>query len=126
MDNVISLNAPPKAKQPLVYFISNGPLLGSERYKTFLSWVGTMQLDITRIRMFDIQHEPFKKPFEALSLNTATQAGHIKLVTLGADVDLYVIETELEDFYSLGSPSETHPEEELADMLNKCEAYIYT
>lgn len=104
------------------------PLVGTSSYKTFLNWCADMDVDITRIRMYN----QCDKPFEGLSgtsLNMAVQKNHIKVIALGEAAKKYLLKAGIEEFFVLPHPSGRNrllnDKKFIKETLEQCRDYIY-
>ena len=98
----------------MVYFLADRPgkqnlsasvpLVGTQSYKTLLQWIGEMNVDIGRVRLYN----QIDKPFEGLSgvsLNLAIKKNHIKVIALGGEAKKYLLKAGIEEFFCLPHPS---------------------
>lgn len=104
------------------------PLVGTKSYKTFLQWMADINVDVTRMRMYN----QIDKPFEGLSgvsLNTAIKTGHIKVIALGAEAKKYLLKAGIDEFFILPHPSgrnrQLNDEKFVQKTLEQCRDYIY-
>jgi len=122
----------------LLYFVANAPgksnlssevpLVGTGSYKTFLSWLAEMNVDITRVRLYNQIDNPFEG-ISGASLNAAIRNGHIKVIALGVNAQKYLLKTAIYEFYVLPHPSsrnrKLNDKEFVKKILGQCEAFIY-
>lgn len=107
---------------------STVPLVGTASYRTLLKWCGEIDLDVTRMRMYN----QIDKPFEGLSgvsLNTAIKTNHIKVIALGNAAQKYLLKAGIEEFFVLPHPSgrnrKLNDKEYVKKTLQQCKDYIY-
>lgn len=122
----------------LVYFVADKPakgnlspkipLVGTASYKTLLNWCGSMNIDVTRVRMFNQCDNPFPQ-YGIHSLNIAIQQNHIKVVALGGAAQKYLLKAGVNEFYVLPHPSpknrKLNDAKFIKNTLNQCREYIY-
>lgn len=137
MMNLLSLNS--KYLHSLVYFVadkptkdnvsSSVPLVGTKSYKTLLNWIGEMDIDITRVRLYNQCDKPFTNILSQLTLNKAIELDQIKVIALGQKAANYLMETGIEEYYILPHPSglnrQLNKKDFLKDKLGSCKTYIY-
>lgn len=123
----------------LVYFVADKPtkenasqdipLVGTQSYKTLLEWIGEMDIDITRVRLYNQVDEPFSKALSAASLNTAVKSKQIKVVALGQKAANYLLKCGIADYFLLPHPSGRNrllnDKEFLKIKLEACKNYVY-
>lgn len=104
------------------------PLVGTKSYKTFLSWLADMDIDITRVRMYNQCDNPFPG-FSADSLNRAIEADHTKVIALGNNAMNYLLKVGVEEFFLLPHPSgrnlKLNDPKFVKATLSQCRRYIY-
>lgn len=107
---------------------TNVPLVGTSSYKTFLNWCADMDVDITRIRLYN----QIDKPFEGLSgaaLNIAIKNNHIKVIALGEAAKKYLLKAGIQEFFVLPHPSGRNrllnDKKFIKKTLDQCHNYIY-
>lgn len=122
----------------IIYFVADKPakgnlspkipLVGTSSYKTLLNWCGDMDIDVTRIRMFNQSDNPFPQ-FGIKSLNIAIKENHIKVVVLGEVAKKYVLKAGVDEFFVLPHPSpanrKLNDHKFVKDTLKQCKNYIY-
>src|SRR5665213_2208169 len=122
----------------MIYFIADKPgkgnlsesvpLVGTSSYKTLLRWCGEMDLDVTRMRMFNQSDKPFEG-LSGVSLNLAITKGHIKVIALGGEAKKYLLKAGIEEFFVLPHPSGRNrllnDEKFVKKTLEQCRDYIY-
>lgn len=123
----------------LVYFVADQPaadnlsasvpLVGTDSYKTLLKWIGEMDVDITRVRMYNQIDGPFNHPMSKASLNKAVELKQIKVVALGQKAARYLSKVGVNEFFVLPHPSGLNrmlnDKEFVKQKLGACKAYIY-
>lgn len=123
----------------LVYIIADAPtadnlspevpLVGTKSYKTLLEWLGEMDVDITRVRMYNQSDKPFDNYLSRQSLNQAVQLGQIKVIALGQKAADYLIKTNIDEFFLLPHPSGRNRlinnKKFVTEKLGACKNYIY-
>lgn len=124
---------------PLVYFIADKPtkenlspkipLVGTKSYRTLLGWCGEMNVDISRVRMFNQSDKPFNGIGNVPSLNQAIELGHIRVIALGYKAMDYLIKSGVDEFFVLPHPSgrnlQLNYKELVQSKLDHCRDYIY-
>jgi hypothetical protein len=129
----------PKYLHSLIYFIADQPtednlsamvpLVGTESYKTLLKWIGEMNIDITRVRMYNQCDGPFDDVLSRTSLNTAVEAGQIKVIALGQKAARYLANVGVNEFFLLPHPSGRNrllnDKTYVIAKLGACRQYIY-
>ncbi len=124
---------------PLVYVIADKPakdnvtpevpLVGTASYKTLLGWLADMDVDITRVRMYNQSDDPFGNILSKTSLNRAIELGQIRVVALGQKAATYLKKTGIRDYFLLFHPSGrnrlTNDKEYVSMVLDQCKLYIY-
>ena len=124
---------------PLVYFVADKPtkdnvspdvpLVGTKSYRTLLNWIGEMDIDIMRVRMYNQVDNPFGNFMSQASLNRAIQLGQIRVVALGQKAATYLNKAGITNHYLMLHPSGRN--RLLNDpifvkmKLENCKAYIY-
>lgn len=123
----------------LVYFVAdaptaenlspNVPLVGTESYKRLLQWIGEMDVDITRVRMYNQIDGPFNAPMSRATLNKAVELQQIKVVALGQKAAAYLAKAGINEFFVLPHPSGRNRllnDKKYVDYkLSACKHYIY-
>lgn len=124
---------------PLVYFIADKPtkenlspkipLVGTKSYRTLLGWCGEMNVDVSRVRMFNQSDKPFNGIGNVSSLNQATELGHIRVVALGNKAFNYLLKVGVNEFFVLPHPSgrnrQLNNKKFVQEKLDQCRDYIY-
>lgn len=59
------------------------PLVGTSSYKRLLMWIGEMDIDITRVRLYNQGDAPFDDSLTRSSLNHAIELNQIRVIALG-------------------------------------------
>lgn len=107
---------------------SKVPLVGTSSYKTLLKWCGEMNLDVTRMRMYNQIDKPFDG-MSGISLNTAIKTNHIKVIALGGAAKKYLLKAGIEEFFILPHPSGRNrllnDKKFVKKTLEQCQDYIY-
>lgn len=136
--SVTQLFTPRQHLHSMLYFVADKPassnisasipLVGTSSYKTFLNWCADMNVDITRVRMYNQSD----KPFEGLSgttLNIAIDKKHIKVIALGEAAKKYLIKANINEFFVLPHPSGRNrllnDKKFVKKTLEQCKDYIY-
>src|ERR1700722_9847802 len=99
---------------PLIYIVAdkpakdnvspNVPLVGTASYKTLLTWLGSMDVDVSRVRFYNQSDNPFHG-FSGVSLNQAVKTQHIKVIALGKVAMKYLMDVGIDSFFVLPHPS---------------------
>lgn len=124
---------------PLVYFVADKPgkknlhpqipLVGTQSYNKLLEWLGRMNVDISRVRLYNQADKPFSSPFSRDSLNVAVKNKHIRVVALGKNAMKYLMNAGITEFYALPHPSGSNilanNTKKLKQSLRQCQDYIY-
>lgn len=104
------------------------PLVGTSSYRNLLSWCGRIDLDVTRMRMYN----QIDRPFEGLSgasLNVAIKSCHIKVIALGEAAKKYLLKAGIDEFFCLPHPSGRNrllnDNKFVKKTLEQCRDYIY-
>lgn len=125
---------------PLVYVVADEPsdanvskttpLVGTASYRNLLKWIGIMDLDIMRIKLYNQCDGPFDHFMSKSTLNKAVELNQIKVIALGKKASDYLIKAGINEFYSLPHPSPKNrllnSEKFMNDKLGACRKYIYT
>ncbi len=123
----------------LVYFVADAPteknlsptvpLVGTDSYKTLLKWLGEMNVDITRVRLYNQCDGPFNSPLSQMTLNKAVELQQIKVIALGKKAASYLAKVGINEFFLLPHPSGLNRllnDEKYVNLkLGACKAYIY-
>jgi hypothetical protein len=135
MSSLIPLNT--KYLHALIYFVANEPteenlptpVVGTYDYKTLLKWCGEIDIDITRVRMYNEIDRPFSTPFGRASLNKAVELQQIKVIALGQKAAAYLAKAGIDEFFVLPHPSPKNQDlkdkEYVDNKLGACRTYIY-
>jgi hypothetical protein len=124
---------------PLIYFIADKPakdniaahvpLVGTQSYKTLLEWIGEMNVDITRVRMYNQTDAPFDNVLSQISLNRAITLKQICVVALGQKASTYLKKVGINDYFILPHPSgknfQLNDHAFVKDRLEQCKEFIY-
>ena len=118
------------ADQPTAANISlTVPLVGTDSYRTLLSWIAEMDVDITRVRMYNQCDGPFDNPLSRTTLNAAIGLQQIKVIALGQKAATYLGNVGVEEYYILPHPSGLNrllnDKEYVKNKLESCKVYIY-
>lgn len=99
----------------LVYFIADQPakdnidpavpLVGTDSYKTLLKWIGEIDIDITRVRLYNQVDGPFDHMMSRITLNKAVELGQIKVIALGQKAAMYLKKVGVDEYFILPHPS---------------------
>lgn len=106
---------------PLVYLVG-APKVGTPNYRNLLVHLGQMDVDITRVRMLYLEDDPFGSEISVTSMNLAISNKHSKVISIGIDADNYLMDTNINEFFSLYNSDN---EKELDSHLEMCHTYIY-
>lgn len=123
----------------LVYFVADAPtkdnvspnvaLVGTSSYKNLLTWIGEMNVDITRVRMYNQVDKPFDHPMTISTLNKAVLLDQIKVIALGQKAADYLMDSGVKVFYMLPHPSPKNrvlnDKKALKENLGACKNFIY-
>lgn len=105
------------------------PLVGTGSYRRLLEWLGMMDIDITRVRMFNQVDDPFGNVMSKASLKQAIQLNHIRVVALGQKAATYLTKVGVTDYFLLPHPSARNRllnDPDFVKMkLDNCKRYIY-
>ncbi len=124
---------------PIVYFVADKPtkgnvsdkipLVGTKSYRMLLSWIGEMDIDITRVRLYNQSDRPFSNTMQTLSLNNAIANNHIRVIALGNKAMDYLMDAGINEFFVLPHPSglnrKLNDKKKLRENLSQCRKYIY-
>lgn len=104
------------------------PLVGTSSYKTLLRWCGDMDLDVTRMRMYNQSDKPFEG-LSGTSLNLAIAKNHIKVIALGTEAKKYLLKAGINEFFVLPHPSGRNrllnDKKFVKQTLAQCRDYLY-
>lgn len=123
----------------LVYFVADKPtkdnvsnsvpLVGTQSYRTLLEWIGEMDVDITRVRLYNQVDKPFDNILSKTTLNTAIGLHQIAIVALGQKAATYLRKTGIQEYAVLPHPSGRNRllnDKKFVKMqLEACKKYIY-
>lgn len=123
----------------LVYFIADRPtkdnispeipLVGTGSYRTLLEWIGLMNVDITRVRLYNQSDNPFNNIMAKISLNKAIELKQIAVVALGQKAATYLKKTGIVNYFTLFHPSGKNrllnDKNFVKLRLEACQKYIY-
>lgn len=128
-----------KHLHPLVYFIADKPakdnvsqevpLVGTASYRTLLEWIGMMDVDITRVRLYNQSDAPFSNVMALTSLNRACELRQIAVIALGQKAATYLKKTGVKNYFLLFHPSGRNRllnrQDYVTLRLAQCKKYIY-
>lgn len=104
------------------------PLVGTRSYRTLLTWLGSMDVDVTRVRFYNQSDDPFRG-YSGQSLNQAIHHNHIRVLALGVKAKNYLLKSNIEEFFALPHPSSrnlvTNDKKYVKTVLEQCRSYIY-
>jgi hypothetical protein len=123
----------------LVYFVADSPaadnispdipLVGTDSYRTLLRWIGEMDIDITRVRLYNQIDGPFDHALPRTTLNTAVRLNQIRVIALGQKAADYLGKVGIEEYFVLPHPSglnrQLNDKEYVKNKLGFCRTYIY-
>lgn len=123
----------------LVYFVADRPtadnissvvpLIGTDSYKTLLKWCGEMDVDITRVRLYNQVDGPFDHAMARATLNQAIKLDQIKVIALGQKAATYLMKVGVEEYFVLPHPSGRNRllnnKKYVNEKLGACRKYIY-
>ncbi len=123
----------------LIYFVADAPapdnisplvpLVGTGSYKNLLKWIGDMDIDITRVRMYNQSDDPFGNTISRLTLNKAVELDQIKVIALGQKASNYLSNVGVDEYFVLPHPSPKNrllnDKEYVSIKLSNCKKYIY-
>lgn len=105
------------------------PLVGTSSYKRLLTWLGDMDIDITRVRLYNQSDSPFSNLMSRVSLNRAIELGQIRVIALGQKAANYLKKAGIEQYFLLPHPSGrnrlTNDIDYVKVKLEHCKNYIY-
>lgn len=124
---------------PLVYFVADKPskdnvsqtvpLVGTQSYKTLLVWIGEMNIDISRVRMYNQSDAPFSNALTRASLNRAIDLRQICMIALGQKAATYLKKAGIENYLMLPHPSGRNRllnnRDFVDNMLTNCKHFVY-
>lgn len=128
-----------KHLHPLTYFIADRPtkdnlspevaLVGTKSYRTLLSWIGMMNVDITRVRLYNQVDDPFGNIMSKVSLNQAIALKQICVIALGQKAATYLKKAGISNYFTLMHPSGKsrllNNKKFVTLQLEACKQYIY-
>lgn len=123
----------------LVYFVADKPtkdnmsqdvpLVGTQSYKILLEWIGDMDIDITRVRLYNQIDNPFNNIMAQSSLNKAIQLKQICVIALGQKAATYLNKAGIKNYFTLPHPSGRNrllnDKKFVKIKLSACKKYIY-
>lgn len=123
----------------LVYFIADKPtkdnvsqqipLVGTSSYRTLLEWIGMMDIDITRVRLYNQIDGPFNNVMSRMSLNRAIELRQICVVALGQKAATYLRKAGITNYFMLPHPSGRNrllnDKKFVKVKLDLCKRFIY-
>lgn len=105
------------------------PLVGTQSYKTLLCWLADMDIDITRVRLYNQIDDPFGNIMSKVTLNKAIELDQIKVLALGQKAGTYLNKVGIDEYFLLPHPSPAnrryHQSVFLNEKLASCRKYIY-
>lgn len=105
------------------------PLVGTSSYKRLLGWIGDMDIDITRVRLYNQSNNPFSNSMTRVTLNTAIELGQIRVIALGQKAAIYLKKAGIRQYFLLPHPSGrnrlTNDINYVKLKLEDCKNYIY-
>lgn len=124
---------------PLIYFIADKPtkdnvsqevpLVGTQSYKTLLEWIGEMDIDISRVRMYNQNDAPFSNVLSRASLNKAITLRQICVIALGQKAATYLKKAGINNYFTLPHPSGRNrllnDKHYVITRLENCKRYVY-
>lgn len=122
----------------MIYFVADKPtkenlsltvpLVGTSSYRTLLKWCGDMDVDVSRVRMYNQSDKPFEG-MSGISVNTAIEINHIKVIALGNAAKKYLLKVGIKEFFILPHPSgrnrKLNDKDFVKKTLEQCRDYIY-
>jgi hypothetical protein len=123
----------------LVYFVADKPtkenvskevpLVGTTSYRTLLEWIGDMDIDITRVRLYNQINNPFGNVMARASLNRAVELKQIAVIALGQKAATYLRKAGITNYFPLPHPSGRNRllnnKKFVKIKLEACKKYIY-
>lgn len=105
------------------------PLVGTKSYKTLLGWLADMNVDISRVRMYNQVDKPFDGFMNQMSINRAVELNQIKVLALGNKAADYLASAGIKEFFVLQHPSglnrKLNDRKRVKLMLKECQEYVY-
>lgn len=105
------------------------PLVGTSSYKTLLNWLADMNIDITRVRLYNQIDNPFGNSLSRSTLNTAIELGQIKVIALGQKAATYLTNSGIKEYFLLPHPSGRNrllnDKNFVKVKLEACKNYVY-
>lgn len=105
------------------------PLVGTSSYKRLLVWLGEMDIDITRVRLYNQSDNPFGNSLARSSLNQAVDLGQIRVIALGQKATNYLQKAGIKKYFTLPHPSGrnrlTNDPKFVSMKLENCKTYVY-
>lgn len=123
---------------PLIYVVADKPtkdnvskdtpLVGTKTYKVFLEWLGYMDVDISRVRLYNQIDKPFSNIMSKHTLKQSIDVGQIRVLALGQKAGTY-LKKEGITFFLLPHPSGRNrllnDKKFVKVKLIACRKYIY-
>lgn len=124
---------------PLIYIIADKPtkdnisqqipLVGTSSYRTLLGWIGIMDIDITRVRLYNQVDGPFNNIMAQTSLNRAIQLRQICVIALGQKAATYLRKAGIQTYSTLPHPSGRNrvlnDRTFVKGRLDSCKKFVY-
>jgi uracil-DNA glycosylase len=124
---------------PLIYMVADEPsdknisesvpLVGTPSYKNLLQWIGVMDLDFTRIRLYNQSQRPFDNALAKVTLNKAIDLKQIKVIALGQKAAGYLRTSDVNEYFILPHPSPRNRQLNHKEFINMklaaCKNYVY-
>lgn len=105
------------------------PLVGTSSYKRLLIWLGEMNIDITRVRLYNQSDSPFGNSLARSSLNHSIELGQIRVIALGQKATNYLQKAGIKKYFTLPHPSSknrlTNDPKFVSMKLENCQTYVY-
>lgn len=128
-----------KYLHPLIYIVADKPakdnysplvpLVGTKSYKVLLNWLGEMNIDITRVRLYNQIDNPFGTQLSLMTLNKAIELEQIKVIALGEKASDYLNSVGVDEYYKLPHPSPRNrllnQKSFVKNTLGSCHNYVY-
>lgn len=105
------------------------PLVGTDSYRKLLEWLGLMDIDITRVRLYNQSDKPFDTTMGRVTLNQAIELNQIRVIALGQKAASYLMKAGVKQHFLLPHPSGKNrllnDKEFVKLKLAACRNYIY-